>query len=72
VGTYAFSSDLFDGLAPTTLQGGTFEVNIDGDITLIDEDPDVTDPTVTGTDVLGTNGVVHIINGILLPIDTAL
>lgn len=72
VGTYAFSSDLFDGLSPETLQGGTFEVNIDGGVTLIDEDPDVADPAVTGTDVLGTNGVVHIIDGILLPVDTAL
>ncbi len=72
VGTYAFSSDLFDGLSPATLQGGTFEVNIDGDVTLIDEDPDVADPSVTGTDVLGTNGVVHVIDGILLPVDTAL
>ncbi len=72
VGARAFSSDLFDGLAPETLQGGTVEVNIDGGVTLIDKDPDVADPAVTGTDVLGTNGVVHIIDGILLPIDTAL
>lgn len=72
LGTRAFSTDLFDGLSPETLQGGTFEVNIDEGVTLIDMDPDVADPAVTGTDVLGTNGVVHIIDGILLPVDTAL
>jgi transforming growth factor-beta-induced protein len=67
-----FSSDLVDGLEPTTLQGGTLVVNIDGSVTLEDKDPDVTDPTVTGTDVLGTNGVIHAIDGVLLPVDTAL
>jgi transforming growth factor-beta-induced protein len=67
-----FSSDLVDGLAPTTLQGGTVEVNIDGGVSLDDKDPDVTNPNVVTTDVLGTNGVIHAIDAVLLPIDTAL
>ena len=67
-----FSSDLTDGLNAPTLQGETITVNIDGSVILTDKDPDVADPTVTGTDVLGTNGIVHIIDGVLLPIDNAL
>jgi transforming growth factor-beta-induced protein len=67
-----FSSDLSDGLMPTTLQGGDFTINVGSTVTLTDKDPDVADPTVTSTDVLATNGVIHVIDGILLPIDTAL
>ncbi len=67
-----FSSDLSDGIMPATLQGGDFTVNLGSAVTLTDKDPDVTDPTVTSTDVLATNGVIHVIDGILLPIDTAL
>ena len=67
-----FSSDLSDGLVATTLQGGDFTVNIGDNVTLTDNDPDVADPAVTSTDVLATNGVIHVIDGILLPIDTAL
>jgi uncharacterized surface protein with fasciclin (FAS1) repeats len=73
VGDQAFSADLFDGMVIETLQTGTFEVSIsDGTVTLIDKDLDVADPNVTSTDVLATNGVIHIIDGILLPIDTPL
>ena len=74
VGAQAFSSDLFDMDELTTLQGGNIRVNIDGEgnISLSDLDLDVADPNVTAGNVLATNGVIHVIDGILLPIDTPL
>lgn len=50
----------------TTLQGGKIEV--DG-ITLIDKDPDVEDPQIAAIDLQASNGVVHAIDGVLLPAD---
>lgn len=32
-------------------------------------DPDFEDANVTSTDILATNGVIHVIDGILLPVD---
>ncbi|ELR72009.1 hypothetical protein C900_02004 [Fulvivirga imtechensis AK7] len=67
-----FSSDLTDGLEATTVEGNTFVVNVGDAVTLTDKDPDVANPVVTNTDVLAANGVVHIIDAVLLPVDTAL
>lgn len=64
-----FSSDLFDGIEPTTLQGGSFTINVGETVTITDNEPDIEDATVTGTDELATNGVIHIIDGVLLPVD---
>ncbi|UII22254.1 fasciclin domain-containing protein [Fulvivirga ligni] len=66
-----FSSDLMDGLEAGTLADGTtIMLDItDGTVTLEDKDPDFTDATVTGTDELATNGVVHIIDAVLIPVD---
>ena len=50
----------------TTLQGGTIEV--DG-ITLIDKEPDIDDPQIAAVDLQASNGVVHAIDGVLLPAD---
>ncbi len=65
-----FSSDLAAG-SVTTLGGTSFSVAINGTtVTLEDSDPDLADATVTAVNVLATNGVVHQINGIILPVDT--
>jgi len=66
-----FSTDLVDGLAAPTLQGGNITVNISGDgvVTLTDVEPDNDDAQVVATDVLGTNGVVHAIDAVILPVD---
>ena len=62
------SSDLTDGQVVTTVQGATFTVNIDGAsgaVTLTDGSGATIN--VIATDVSATNGVVHVIDGVLLP-----
>ncbi|HKL67304.1 MAG TPA: fasciclin domain-containing protein, partial [Bacteroidales bacterium] len=67
LGLRAFSSDLEDGLSATTLSNGeTFTVNFTNDgVTLTDGTN--ADANVTATDVLGTNGVIHVIDQVILP-----
>ncbi len=50
----------------TTLQGG--EITVDG-TTLRDLDPDLPDPSIIGTDIQAANGIVHVIDGVLVPAD---
>jgi transforming growth factor-beta-induced protein len=65
VATEAFSTDLSDGQALTTVEGSPLEVSIDGDtISLIGETNTV---TVTAANIDASNGVVHVIDGVLLP-----
>ena len=49
-----------------TLQGGTITVN---GTALQDADPDIPDPELVLTDLLVSNGVIHAIDGVLLPVD---
>ena len=63
----ALSSDLTDGQILTTLEGSTLEVDINGDtISLIGETNTV---TVTTANIEASNGVVHLVDGVLLPAD---
>lgn len=64
-GTAALSTDLTDGQNLTTLQGGTLTVSTQGGV-FIDDATDV-DAEVTTANVETSNGVVHIINKVLLP-----
>ncbi|WP_422859403.1 fasciclin domain-containing protein [Flagellimonas sp. S174] len=65
-GTAAFSTDLSDGQTLTTLQGSSLTVSTDGGV-FIQDATDVS-ATVTATrDVETTNGVVHVIDKVLLP-----
>lgn len=60
------ASDIKDGQVITTVQGGTLTVKIsDGKVQLIDAKGNAV--TVEKADVDASNGVVHIINGVLLP-----
>jgi uncharacterized surface protein with fasciclin (FAS1) repeats len=61
------SGDLSDGLVtPATLEGSTLTVNISGaDVTLSDSTG--TDKGVIAVDVQAANGVIHVVNGVLLP-----
>ena len=60
------SSDLMDGMTVTTLQGGTLTVNVNGEaVTIIDENGNTR--RVVNANLQGTNGVVHEIDGVLLP-----
>ncbi|MBW8244641.1 fasciclin domain-containing protein [Muricauda oceani] len=61
----AFSTDLSDGMSLTTLQGSSLEVVIDGDV-FIQDATDVP-AQVVDADIEVSNGVVHIIDKVLLP-----
>jgi uncharacterized surface protein with fasciclin (FAS1) repeats len=61
VGANALSSSLSDGQMITTLQGQDVMVTIDGSNVFINN------AQVTVADVIATNGVVHVINAVLVP-----
>jgi uncharacterized surface protein with fasciclin (FAS1) repeats len=55
-----------DGQEVETLQGATFTVNVDGDnVTLTDAAGNTVN--VTQTDVEASNGVIHVIDAVLMP-----
>ncbi len=65
-GTAAFSTDLSNDQTIETFQGENVGINIkDGTVHIIDATE--TNAAVTTADVAATNGVVHIINKVLLP-----
>lgn len=51
-----------------TLQGGELTVDA-GSLTLGDAEPDLADPALVATDIQASNGIVHVIDGVLLPAD---
>ena len=62
------SGTLTDGQVVTTVQGATFTVNIDGTSGAVSlTDGSGATVNVIATDVSATNGVVHVIDGVLLP-----
>lgn len=52
----------------TTLLGASFGVDA-GTGTLIDNEPDLADPGLVATDIQASNGIVHVIDGVLIPAD---
>ena len=65
-GTAAFSTDLSNGQTIETFQGENVGINIkDGTVHIVDATE--TNAAVTTADVKATNGVVHVINKVLLP-----
>lgn len=55
-----------DGQKVTTVQGGTFTVNVkDGKVSLTDGAGNTVN--VVKTDITASNGVIHVIDGVLLP-----
>ncbi len=65
-GTAAFSTDLNDGQNIETFQGENVGINIkDGTVHIVDATE--TNAAVTTADVKASNGVVHIIDKVLLP-----
>ncbi|MFO7852822.1 MAG: fasciclin domain-containing protein [Bacteroidota bacterium] len=67
LGLRAFSTDLEDGLLATTLSDdATFTINISGsDVTITDGAGETAN--ITSVNVLGTNGVIHVIDKVILP-----
>ncbi|MGX9355590.1 fasciclin domain-containing protein [Roseobacteraceae bacterium S113] len=67
LGTPQTAADIARAGSVTTLQGGTIGA---GDLpTLVDNEPDVIDPSLLATDIIATNGIVHVIDRVLLPAD---
>jgi len=60
------ASQVIAGGSVSTLQGGT--LNLDG-LSLVDADPDIPNPSLIATDIQASNGVVHVLDGVLLPVD---
>ena len=64
-GTAAKSTDLTNGMMVTTVQGENLTINLEGGIFV--QDATETDAEVVLADVETSNGVVHVINKVLLP-----
>ncbi|MDT0608561.1 fasciclin domain-containing protein [Croceitalea rosinachiae] len=64
-GTEAFSTDLSDGQEIATVNGANVIVSLDGGVFI--QDATDTDAQVIIPDVDASNGVVHVINKVLLP-----
>jgi transforming growth factor-beta-induced protein len=55
-----FASDLSDGMTVTTVEGRTIRVSLSGGAR-------VNDAAIVATDILTSNGVIHVIDSVLLP-----
>ncbi len=63
-----YSTDLADGVEPATVSGQTLTVNIgESGVTITDKDATNDDATVIQVNVNGTNGVIHVIDKVLIP-----
>ncbi|MEM1218415.1 MAG: fasciclin domain-containing protein [Bacteroidota bacterium] len=62
------SSGLSNGQVVETLQGEEFTINIDGETVTITDANDNTS-TVVLTDVQTTNGVIHVLNAVIIPVN---
>jgi uncharacterized surface protein with fasciclin (FAS1) repeats len=59
---------LSDGVEPTTVNGEKLTVNIaEGIVTITDKSETSTDAQVINVNVNGKNGVIHVIDRVLIP-----
>ncbi|MFQ6546678.1 fasciclin domain-containing protein [Aestuariibius sp. 2305UL40-4] len=54
------STQLEDGMTPTTVNGATVEIDLDSGVM-------VNQATVTSADIMASNGVIHVIDQVILP-----
>lgn len=54
------STDLSDGMTPATVNGATVEIGVDGGVT-------VNGANVVTADIAASNGVIHVIDAVILP-----
>lgn len=63
---------LGDGASLPTLQGSDLQADLDTTpASLVDADDGVANPGIIATDVEATNGVIHVIDGVLLPVSVS-
>lgn len=62
-----YSTDLSDGQSIPTLQGDNVTININGDVVTVTSSDGVV-AEVTVTDIVASNGVVHVIDEVLVPV----
>lgn len=62
-----FSSDLTNGATPATLNGKTVTIGITGSGATVKGITNTTASNIIGTNVMARNGVVHVIDRVLLP-----
>ncbi|MFK7752521.1 MAG: fasciclin domain-containing protein [Sedimentitalea sp.] len=64
--TEELAADIAASTTLTTLQGGTITTDLP---TLVDNEPDLIDASLVATDIDATNGVVHVIDRVMIPVD---
>ncbi|WP_165390349.1 fasciclin domain-containing protein [Thalassococcus sp. S3] len=62
------ASQVLEGKPIGTLAGEGLTIQADG-TSLVDGDPDLQDPNLIATDIQAANGVLHVIDGVLIPVD---
>jgi uncharacterized surface protein with fasciclin (FAS1) repeats len=67
VGDNVTASEITDGLTPTTFEGSTFTINTTDGVVITDKGGN--ESTVQIADVQTSNGVIHAISRVLLPIE---
>ena len=67
VGDNVTSGEIVDGLTPTTFEGSTFTINTTNGVVITDKGGN--ESTVQIADVQTSNGVIHAINRVLLPLE---
>jgi uncharacterized surface protein with fasciclin (FAS1) repeats len=66
IGARVFSSDLVNGMTPNMLAGGTTTITLAGGAK-IKGNGNTTASNIVKTDIVSTNGVIHVIDAVLLP-----
>jgi transforming growth factor-beta-induced protein len=61
------AADITDGVMPATVQGATLTINTTGGVTITDQDGRTVN--IIATDVTGSNGVIHVLDNVILPVD---
>lgn len=69
--TTVLAADLEDGAVVTTVEGSELTIGVDGDKVTVTDDNGNT-YNVTKADITGSNGVIHVIDGVLVPMDLKL